>query len=287
MKPLFAIDITNDKKNEAVNGEEFITKTASENIADSLEENQDELQATIKKSQPLWLTITKFVFLMYALIVASGILRADIDFKQAFQNAPILIISGFLSFVAWLILFAFSKIKEKKVLKESNVEKQIEDICKDIKIIFEELGVPSDAKDVDVLMFRYKVKDDEIKPYLGMGNAPFINFEFKAYTDGKRLHLADTNNVYSLDLDELRQITKVNKRIVVIGWNKEESPKKGEYKEYKISVNDGAANTVSYKPYYILEGVHNGEAYGIYFPCYELTTFERLTGLRAKADIEE
>ena len=36
MKPLFAIDITNDKKNEAVNGEEFITKTASENIADSL-----------------------------------------------------------------------------------------------------------------------------------------------------------------------------------------------------------------------------------------------------------
>ena len=93
--------------------------------------------------------------------------------------------------------------------------------------------------------------------------------------------------VYSLDLDELRQIAKVNKRIVVIGWNKEESPKKGEYKEYKISVNDGAANTVSYKPYYILEGVHNGEAYGIYFPCYELPTFERLTGLRAKADIEE
>ena len=81
MKPLFAIDITNDKKNEAVNGEEFITKTASENIADSLEENQDELQDTIKKSQPRWLMITKFVFLMYALIVASGILRADIDFK--------------------------------------------------------------------------------------------------------------------------------------------------------------------------------------------------------------
>ena len=128
MKPLFAIDITNDKKNEAVNGEEFITKTASENIADSLEENQEELQATIKKSQPLWLTITKFVFLMYALIVASGILRADVDFKQAMQNAPVLIISGFLSFIAWLILLAFSKIKEKKVLKESNVEKQIEDI---------------------------------------------------------------------------------------------------------------------------------------------------------------
>ena len=39
---------------------------------------------------------------------------------------------------------------------------------------------------------------------------------------------------------------------------------------------------VSIKPYYVLEIENDGDLYGIYFPCYELATFERLTGLNAQ-----
>jgi len=288
MKPLFAINLTDDKKNEVVNGSEFVTKTASIQNTDSLEENQEELKQSIKKSQlPLWLQIVTYICGIYALIVAASIIKnLDIGFAQMFKNAPALIITAPICGLIWLIFFVYSKIKSKRVLAEENVEQQIADIDKDIDAIYAELGVPNDAINVDILMFRYKIKDGEIKPYGGMQNVPYMNFEIKAYTDGKYLHFADTENIYSFDLSELRSITTVNKRISTMNWNKEEHPRKGEFKQYKITVSDESVPYILYKPFHILEGEHNGEKYGIYFPCYELPAFERLTGLRAKAEIE-
>lgn len=289
MKPLFAINLTDDKKNEVVNGSEFVTKTASIQNTDSLEENQEELKQSIKKSQlPLWLQIVTYICGIYALIVAASIIKnLDIGFAQMFKNAPALIITAPICGLIWLIFFVYSKIKSKKVLAEENVEQQIADIDKDIDAIYAELGVPDDAINVDILMFRYKIKDGEIKPYGGMQNVPYLNFEIKAYTDGKCLHFADTENIYSFDLSELRGISTVNKRISTMNWNKDEHPRKGEFKQYKITVSDESVPYILYKPFHILEGEHNGEKYGIYFPCYELPAFERLTGLRAKAEIEE
>ena len=43
---------------------------------------------------------------------------------------------------------------------------------------------------------------------------------------------------------------------------------------------------VFFKPYYILEIEHNDEIFGIYFPCYELPIFEKLTGLTAQKQID-
>lgn len=288
MKPLFAINLTDDKKNEVVNGSEFVTKTASIQNTDSLEENQEELKQSIKKSQlPLWLQIVTYICGIYALIVAASIIKnLDIGFAQMFKNAPALIITAPICGLIWLIFFVYSKIKSKKVLAEENVEQQIADIDKDIDAIYAELGVPDDAINVDILMFRYKIKDGEIKPYGGMQNVPYLNFEIKAYTDGKCLHFADTENIYSFDLSELRGISTVNKRISTMNWNKEEHPRKGEFKQYKITVSDESVPYILYKPFHILEGEHNGEKYGIYFPCYELPAFERLTGLKAKTEIE-
>lgn len=286
MKPLFAINITDDKKNTFVNGSEFVTKAASLQNTDSLEENQEELKQVIKKSQlPLWLQIATYICGAYALIVAINVLtNLELGLMQIFKNAPALIISAIICGVIWLVLFVYSKIKSKNVLAKENVEQQIADIDKDIDAIYNELGVPKDAISIDILMFRYKIKDGEIKPYGGMQNVPYLNFEIKAYTDGKYLHFADAENIYSFDLSELRGITTVNKRIATMGWNKAEHPRKGEFKQYKITVSDESIPYILYKPFHILESEHNGEKYGIYFPCYELPAFERLTGLRARVE---
>ena len=289
MKPLFAIDVTEDKKNEVVNGSEFITKNASVQNTDALEDNQEELRQSIKKSQlPFWLQIVMYILGMFALLVILNVISNgfDIGFTQVFRNAPILIIAGFLCGIAWLVLYLYSKKKSKKVLQNENVDKQIEDIEKDFDKIYNELGVPSDAINIDILMFRYKIKNGEVKLHTGMQNTQYINLEVKAFTDGKYLHFADASDLYSFDLAELREIKTVNKRISAMNWTKEESPRKGEYKQYKIMVNTEYGYTVSYKPYYILEGEHNGEKYGIYFPCYEINALEKLTGLKAHSDAE-
>ena len=57
-----------------------------------------------------------------------------------------------------------------------------------------------------------------------------------------------------------------------------EEPNKGYYKQFKITGDDD--DGVSFKPYYILQFRHEGELWGIYFPCYDLEAFERLTGLK-------
>jgi len=81
-------------------------------------------------------------------------------------------------------------------------------------------------------------------------------------------------------LAELKGIKTVNKRIGIISWNKEEDPRKGEYKKYKMTVND--MGNVFFKPYHILEIERDGQSFGLYFPCYELEVLEELTGLRAE-----
>ena len=55
----------------------------------------------------------------------------------------------------------------------------------------------------------------------------------------------------------------------------------GEFKQYKLGVT--YIGTIIVKPYHILEIERNGTLYGIYFPCYELATFEALTGLKAES----
>lgn len=284
MKPIFGIDITENKHNETVNGSEFIVKTVSQQRSEDLDTKREELNDTVKKSKfPLWLQIIYFITGVYAGIVICAVIGnlGETGLAQMLKNAPVLIISGLICGVIWLILLAVSKTREKKVLEEDNAEGKVEQLDLNVKGIYAEMGVPSDADSVDVLMQIYKVKDGEVVAKTpGIQLSAYINIDCKAYVENDALHIAELENVYAFPLSEIKSIKTVNKRICVPFWNKEEAPKKGIYKQYKMTVNN--MGMVYCKPYYILELSHNNEEYGIYFPCYELPVFERLTGLNAE-----
>jgi len=284
MKPIFCIDITTDKDNEAVNGTQFITATASLEKSEELEEKQKALDETVKRSQlPLWIRIIKYVSGILAVIVAGSIVKSlpDLTVSEMFKNAPALIIGGLICGVLFAVLQLFSVIKQKAVLKEDNAEQQAEHIDKDITELYNELNVPQSAHSVDVLAFCYKVKDNEPVAKAGaFQTTPYVNLDLKAYSTGHELNLADVENVFSFPISEMKAIKTVNKRIALPSWNKEEEPTKGEYKPYKMTVNN--VGDVFVKPYHILEIEHEGEIFGIYFPCYELSVFESLTGLKAE-----
>ena len=278
MKPFFCIDITSDKKNEASNGSEFITRTASKQKVEEFENKQEELEQTIKKSQlPLWIRIVKYILGVFFLINSIACIRAGLS--TALKNAPILVIVGAVCGILWVILQIISKVKEKKVLENENAEQQSEEIDRDFKLIHKELDVPENAAEIDVLIFKYKLKNGEIRPHTsGFQTTAYVNLTVKIYETLNELHIADLENVYSFDKSELRAISTVNKRIAVPLWNKEEEPTKGIYKPYKMTVNN--VGDVFLKPYHILEIERNNQLFGLYFPCYELETVEKLTGLR-------
>ena len=143
------------------------------------------------------------------------------------------------------------------------------------------MNVPDDAAGVDILHFRYKMKNGKIRPYLsGLQTTAYMNVSVKMYETNDALHIADLENVYSFAKSELKVITTVNKRISVPTWNKDEDPRKGSFKRHKMTVSN--MGDVFFKPYYILEIEHESQNFGIYFPCYELEIFEHLTGLKAE-----
>lgn len=279
VKPIFCIDITTDKNNETLNGEEFITRTASKQMVEEYETKQESLEETVEKSQlPLWLTIVKYLCALFFIIVAGSCAKAGFD--TALRNAPLLVFGGFVSGIAWIVLHVISKKKEKKVLKEENAEERAEEISEDLREIHAELGVPEDAVDIDVLIFNYKLKDGEIKPHTSaLQSSPYINLELKIFATDDALHIADLESVYSFKKSEIKAITTVNKRISVPIWNKDEAPRSAAFKQYKMTVNN--MGDVFFKPYHILEIERDGISFGLYFPCYELQTVEELTGLKA------
>ena len=276
MKPLFAFDRTTDKNNMTFYADKFITKKVDEEIEKKIEDATCAIESTIKKaSVPAALTIIQYLAFFYGMIVIGSMIGADVGFAQALKNAPVMCITGMLSLIPATAIWFYSKMKQRKVYSDDNAKVQMQTLEKYADEAFENLGVPKDGSSaVDLLLFSFKYKDDNIK----ITSPTFLNHVNRVWRDGYALCVADVGTVYTFPHETFKAIRKVNKAAILSTWNKEEPFNKGEYKKYKI----GQTNIgIMSKPYYILEIEKDGEVYGIYFPCYEIPTFEALTGLTA------
>ena len=283
MKPIFAIDITENKKNDVFNGAEFITKNVETDKSIELEKKQEDLKQTIDDSKlPLALRIIQGVCGIFGVIVLMGVLKAmfSIGFAQAYQNASELITVGAVCLATYIILKLISKQKEKNVLAEQDAVTQVQELQDDIQKIYDSLNIPRNAENVDVLVFKYKIKDGIPKAITGTWDvSPYTNLDVKLFRDDDKICIADLENVYSFNLSDITAIKSFPKRIVTFNWNKDVPPTDKQYKQYKLMADNLGRLHV---PYNILEMNCNGEIYGIYFPSYELPAFERITGLRAE-----
>ena len=277
--PIFGIDVSTNKNNTTLNGAEFISRTTSTQKIEELDYKQENLDKTIEKSKlPLWVQIVELLCGGFSLIVF--FCSIPVGFKTAFKNAPSLVIISIFSALVWAVLFFVSKKKEKKLLNDDNANSQFEAIDQDLSLIYNELGVPADAVEIDFLTFKYKVKNGVVRPYAsGFQATPYINVMLKTYATSEELHIVDVENVYSFKKSDIKSIIIVNKRISVPFWTKDEGYNKGEFKQYKMTINN--LGNISFKPYYILEIEKDNQKFGIYFPCYELSAIENLTGLKA------
>lgn len=283
MKPFLGKDITHDKKNEEYNGKEFIVAEPSPAMAVALESSAEKALGVMEASKlPLPLRIVKSICGVAAALIAVAIIRAlgrdDIGIAEAYGNAPALFWVLGVTAVLWLILKLLADRKEKAVLgseDSARIDSRLDGV---VESIFAEFGVPDSACDVDILSFKYKLKDGIPKVVeSGMTLAPYDNFVYKLFSDAENIYLANADVKYAFPLDSLRTIRKVNKKAIVPSWNKDEAMNEGEYKQYKVAADK--FGSIHIKPYYILEFEREGELWGIYFPCYELPAFTELTGL--------
>ena len=289
MKPVFATDLTENKHNTEPNGREFLTQEPSDALRRRHEEMLGRMNETMEKSQlakPL--RVVEYVCSMGWLITLCGILRAVLkadhptaQLRLAYRNAPGVFWAFGVCLLVWAALRVLGRRKSRQMLETEESERVFARTENSMSAIFDELGVPHDAQEVDVLTFFYKEKGGECRACeKTMQMNTHFNPIFRLFFDDENLYLANLDGKYNFPRVSLRGIRRVNKRIRLESWNKEEPCNQGRYKAYKLSEGDNGL--IYCKPYYILELDRAGERWGIYFPCYELPAFERATGLTAE-----
>ncbi|MBQ7106855.1 MAG: hypothetical protein IJN93_05005 [Clostridia bacterium] len=286
MKPFLGIDLTTNKKNEQMNGEEFVVAKPDLSLTQSLESFSENVEETIEKSKlPLPIRIGHWICGAVGVIVAIGILKAlggedGVSFSEAYKNASWLFWLGSACLVAWALLKLISVRKEKNVLETEESSQAFNNLDKTCEAILSDLKVPQDSKEIDILSFFYKVKNNDIKVCeKGMQIAPYINPIFHIFADSENLYLANLEGKYAIPLSTVKVIRTIKKTIRIMEWNKDEEFNKGIYKQYKLSEDNYGC--IICKRYHILEFQHNNDLWGIYIPCYELPVIEEITGLKA------
>lgn len=278
MKAVFGINITEDKHNSTFDGDIFISKRLPESQLQSLDEENDNLEELQKKADlPIALKIVYYICLAVFLIGLTGVLKnlTDLSIAQMYANAPGLFIAIGICALVWLVLFIYKKTKFSSVEKSEDLQITLNHVETQAKAAFETLGVPSDAKEMDILCYRYKLKKDQIS-VIDTGMMPFLNMQMKVFAADECLCLADAEQKYSIPLNCISKIKTVKKRISVPDWNKDTPFNKGEYKQYKITRND---NGIFFKPYYSIEIHYENEEYELLIPPYELPDMEELLKL--------
>lgn len=287
MKPFLGIDITTDKKNEKVNGDEFLSAVPSSPMTQSFEQSSDNAEETINRSQlPLPLRIIQFITGLTAGLFAISLLKSlagadGVSITDAYKNGASLFWIAGICLLVWGVLKLSSMRKEKEVLDSDEADHVFSNFNNVCNSIYSELSVPPDAKEVDILSFFYKMKDGRIKVCeKAMQMAPYLNLIFRVYRDSDNLYIANLEGKYAFPLSSLISIHTVKKHIRLISWNKNVPFNNDNYKQYKITSDNYGC--IHCKYYHILEIDQGGESLGIYIPNYELPIFEELTSLKAE-----
>lgn len=287
MKPFIGIDITENKKNDEINGKEFVAQETSKALYEAYDKATDEVGGfSLKAKLPLLYRIIHSLTGVVAAGITAGFLEAvmEVDglksISKIYENAAGMIWLCVACWIAFGLMTYFGRQKVKKIAESDEYNHSQSKAESLSNTIYAELGIPPQAPFVDILSFQYKIKDGEIKPKgKEAKTVPFINIAFRIHSDSENLYLTEMENKYAFSFSEIKGIKMIKERGFIQAWNKDVAFNKGEYKQYKITKNDYG---YYFKQYCILELDHNGEIWQIYFPDYELPVFEQLTGLKAE-----
>ena len=211
MKPFLGIDITTNRKNERLNGNEFLILRPSEILSLTVATTTEQKDVIIQKSKmPLLLRIIKSICLFLAFICVSALLRARVSLAEAYHNAPWVFWLLPICVILFVLLTICEKVKSHQVLDTDENQHALATHDRVMKDILAELAVPDNAKNVDVLSCYYTERNGKIKAIeKGLQVHQFSNLIFKAYRDNENLYLTNCNGKYAFPLSSLSSIRTV------------------------------------------------------------------------------
>lgn len=276
MKNIFGVNVTGNKKNYKIDGFDFLTQAVSPELSKKLDGLHSEIDYINKKTKlPVWIDHLRSICLVCALLITSGLLKADVSLSEGYNNAKYLYFICAACYIIFIVLYLIEKNKSKKMTKTDQYSEYIDNEDIVLEEIFNQFGIPENCESIDTLCFRYKVKKDKIKR-ISFGLFEFINTENKAYIKDENLCLANLYMVLSIPLTSIKRINQ-RKTASFPNWNKKEKTTSKKFKKYKINKN--SQQTYFAKYYSVLIEDPKGD-FELFIPNYDIETFTQLTKVR-------
>ncbi len=272
MKPFLCTDVTNDKKNERLNGAELAVATTPQATVDALNNVGEELLDTQKKAQMPWYWRTLRWILLLVGFVCLRLALEGVDIASC-------VVVAVVAFVAAWLISRYGNKRAEKMLESEEVNMTSRNMDELVASIYRDFGVPEGAPEVEILSFSYKMKDGEMKvTSRATAMTPYINYNHRMFINDNNLVVADRESKYEIPLSMIRALKIEKTRVSVPMWYKDEDIDSEKYKEYKLTENDGLV----YMKYRLkLEFYANGEEWVMFLPYYEKATVEMLTRMTA------
>ena len=230
MKNLFGINITNSKKNDIIDGDDFISQRVSPELNIKLDLSFSAINNCVKKqSLPLPLTMIQILSTFLLIISVSSDIKIlfdrDLTYTEAYHNAPYIFWGELINLLIFIIIKIIEIIKKRKVTEsyEYSVTSDLLDIAAEEAST--ELGIPDNTELIDILTFRYKSKNNKDK-LVDFGLYKYKNIEYMAYIKDGNLCISDLYFVMSIPLSSMNNIIKSKNRATFPYWK---NSKKSKY----------------------------------------------------------
>jgi len=282
MKLIFGDDVTGKKKDDGLNYECFVDKRLTAEQMRALEESQKLRQTISEEFEPsqiiCWIGNLAVVGAIGFIAIITEVIFES-SWQQFWQDLSWMLYALIACVVIGAGYLVYFYVKGKRALQDEKIQRDIERVDSLNKSCCDILEIPEDAETVDVFGCIYRMKNGEpsIKKVMGVS---FHNGPFGLFGTDDAVCIASLSERIAFPRAELTGIRTINKRVVMAGWNKPTHYKKGEYKQYRMTLASGGGIII--RQYHALCMMHDGEEYELYFPPYELPAFERVTGLKAE-----
>lgn len=279
-KHLYAVDLTEDKENERVDENPFVTGRLSENTRQTKKAEGKNLTKLLAKELGLGRMIAGIVLAGLGALILSVTLEliSEEGLSPAMQNAWWLVAIGVVSLIAGVILLILHRVRAKKKADELDEDAELTAFSEKMEGFSDrvnlELNLPADEDmtEMDILSYRYKRTAKGEKEILE--NGVYMNDSVYLHREGDNLLLTDYDTVMTIPVSAFEGYYTVDAKYKIFIWFKDEEPDEGRYAAYHIK-EDSNVN-YSLKTYYrvmISDGI---DRYELRVPCYDL---EVLLGL--------
>lgn len=289
MRNLFGFCII-DKNAESLpapDGSEFIVRRVDEGMSSRLkamEREDDNIQKAA--NFPIWLNLVVGILLMCGAMLFSFAIELMGEEEMTYEIA---VSCGFCYFIGFgvglivlsILFFVLQKFKNRTVMNSFAVKEHEAQYERVRKEALESMLVPQNAVPMDVFSYPYTIKNGKQSGSL-VSNC-LVNVPVCAFRDGDALCLAGEDFVLRIPYDRISSVSRIGKKRMFVGWNKQEKCNKGAFKPYKIRLDSNGVMSVKFC--YRVE-IHGSETFELLIPPYEFETLSPLLGYKALTVID-